>query len=107
MDPLTDLRTRRRAATRLVTLVLAMVLVTGAVVALLVAHNATTPTPNPTQLPTPPVPTEPGWDLATEPALATRPMLALPMTAAQPHELTTQSAGPDLTLPTVPIPAGR
>ncbi|MEC3981986.1 hypothetical protein [Amycolatopsis sp. H20-H5] len=113
MDPLTDLRTRRRAGARLATLALAVVVVAGVAVSLVVAHHATTaaglPTPHP---PTSSraVPVEPGWDLAGQAALATRPMLALPITAAQPHELTTQAAGPDIVLPAATpaaVTAGR
>lgn len=40
-----------------------------------------------------------GWDVAAETALATTPMVQFPESAALPHALTTDSAGPPLVLP--------
>lgn len=55
----------------------------------------------------PPPATAGGWDVAAETALATRPMLQLPESAALPHELTTDTAGPPLRLPKSGVTAGR
>lgn len=50
---------------------------------------------------------EAGWDVAAQTELATRPMLQLPESAALPHPLTTQTAGPPIDLPEPGVTAGR
>ncbi|WP_246258078.1 hypothetical protein [Amycolatopsis anabasis] len=109
MDPLTDQRSRRRAGVRLGTIVITVVALAGIVAALLVARSVTAPprsSPQP-QPSTAPVPIEPGWDTAAEAALAAHPMLSLPLEAAQPQELTTQTAGPDISIPAPSTVVGR
>ncbi|NMI00627.1 hypothetical protein HF526_25450 [Pseudonocardia sp. K10HN5] len=54
-----------------------------------------------------PPPDSAGWDVTAETALATRPMLELPEVAAQPHELTTATAGPPLSVPEPTQTTGR
>lgn len=58
--------------------------------------------PDPGLPPAGPVTGEPGWDLAAETALATRPMPQLPEAAAFPHALSTRTPPALITLP----PAG-
>lgn len=58
--------------------------------------------PDPGSPPAGPIIGEPGWDLAAETALATRPMPLLPEEAAQPHALSTREPDALITLP----PAG-
>ncbi|WP_284740239.1 hypothetical protein [Amycolatopsis sp. RTGN1] len=95
--PATPPRTRTRAR-RLITVT---VLLVAAIAVVLVARQTTAP-PSPPPAPTPPgaapspTPTAP-VDEAT--ALATRPMLTLSREAALPHELTTVTAGPPITVP--------
>jgi hypothetical protein len=108
IDPAADQRTRRRAATRLATVLLVVVALAALVTALVIARAATTPPPATTPpMAHVPIPPELGWDLAAEAEIAERPMLTLPVEAAQPRELTTQSAGPDLTLPAPSTVVGR
>ncbi|WIV52843.1 hypothetical protein [Amycolatopsis nalaikhensis] len=73
----------------------------AAVAVVVVARQATAPPSlpagaSPPAIPSPAPPTAP-VDEAT--ALATRPMLTLPLDAALPHELTTATAGPPITVP--------
>ncbi|MET8848629.1 hypothetical protein [Amycolatopsis sp. NPDC004625] len=72
-----------------------------AIAVVLIARHATKPPASPTTTPLPgaaPMRTSTAAvDEAT--ALATRPMLALPPEAALPHELTTATAGPPITVP--------
>ncbi|MFJ9782510.1 hypothetical protein ACIRSS_23215 [Amycolatopsis sp. NPDC101161] len=90
-----------RARTRTRRLIIVVVLLVVAVAVVLIARHATAP-PSPPTAATPPgaapspTPTAP-VDEAT--ALATRPMLTLPPEAALPHELTTATAGPPITVP--------
>src|SRR5437764_6334687 len=110
MDPTIDLRARRRAGTRLVTVALIVLALGGLVAAVLITRAVTAPPASPVTTAHSSVAgpgAEPGWDLAAEMALAERPMLALPAQAAQPHELTTQTAGPDITLPAPTAVAGQ
>ncbi|MCE0764129.1 hypothetical protein LWC35_14590 [Pseudonocardia kujensis] len=48
-----------------------------------------------------------GWDLAAQTALATRAMPPFPKSASQPHTLSSDSAGPPLSLPAPGVIAGR
>ncbi|MGV9364272.1 hypothetical protein [Amycolatopsis sp. NPDC003731] len=90
-----------RSRTRVRRLITITVLLVAAVMLVLVARQATAP-PSPPSATTPPgaapsqAPTAP-VDEAT--ALAIRPMLTLPPEAALPHELTTATAGPPITVP--------
>ena len=90
-----------RSRTRARHLITVAVLLVAAIAVVLIARHATTP-PSPSPPTTPPgvapsaTPTVP-VDEAT--ALATRPMLTLPPEAALPHELTTATAGPPITVP--------
>ncbi|MEW2507643.1 hypothetical protein AB0878_45005 [Amycolatopsis sp. NPDC047767] len=84
----------RRAQARLVAVGLALVSVVVVGVALIVAHHRTEPRvasvapANPSK-----------GDVAAERVLATRPMTWLPAVAAQPHPLTTSTAGSPVVLP--------
>lgn len=60
-------------------------------------HNTTSGVPVPAK-PMPAPPTA-GWNTTAERALASRPMLALPPQDAQPHPLTSLTAGPAISLP--------
>lgn len=84
----------------LVILALAVVLVATAVLA---GHHAAPPPPAPVNPPAP----DTGWDVAAETALAAAAMLALPESAALPHALSADSAGPPITLPKPTQTAGR
>jgi len=108
LNPASDRRIRRRAATRLATVMFVVVALATLVTVLVVARTVTAPPPasNP-PVGLAPVPVESDWDIIVEAELAERPMLTLPVEAAQPRELTTQSAGPDLTLPTPSTVVGR
>jgi hypothetical protein len=97
-----------RARTRTRRLIIIVLLVV-AVAVVLVARQATAPPSSPPAATPPgaapsPTPTAP-VDEAT--ALATRPMLTLPPEAALPHELTTATAGPPITVPRPAPVAGR
>ncbi|WP_372667974.1 hypothetical protein [Amycolatopsis kentuckyensis] len=90
-----------RARTRTRRLIIVVVLLVVAAVVVLVARQATAPPSSPPAATAPgvaasPTPTAP-VDEAT--ALATRPMLTLSPEAALPHELTTATAGPPITVP--------
>ncbi len=113
MDPAAEQRSRRRAGLGLAGILLSLLAVVGVVAALVIARNVTAP-PNTPQHQAPPgasvdagPATEPGWDVAAQRALALRPMLVLPAEAAQPRELTTQTAGPDIPLPAPAETVGR
>jgi hypothetical protein len=102
-----DRHARTRARIRL----LAMVLVGTVLVAVLVviAHHRTARL-EPSGPPQPPVVERPlPEDVpgAVESALATRPMVWLPADTAQPHALSTRSAGPPISLPTPSRQAGQ
>ncbi|SEF36880.1 hypothetical protein SAMN05421837_111301 [Amycolatopsis pretoriensis] len=90
-----------RARTRTRRLIIVVVLLVVAVAVVLVARQETAPPSSPPTATPPgaapsPAPTAP-VDEAT--ALAIRPMLTLPPEAALPHELTTATAGPPITVP--------
>lgn len=94
-------RRRRRGGLLLASLgALAMLLLIGLVAVILGLGKD----PDPGSPPAGPVIGEPGWDLAAETALATRPMPQLPEEAAQPHALSTR--GPDALI-TLPPAGGR
>lgn len=50
---------------------------------------------------------EAGWDIAAQTELATRPMVQYPESAALPHALTPETAGPPIDLPEPGVTAGR
>jgi hypothetical protein len=83
--------------------VTAGVIATTAVV-VLAHHTPRHDTAAPPAMPTPPSTARPMWDLPAERALADRPMLTLPPLDAQPHALTTRTAGPAITLSARPYP---
>ncbi|WP_233226283.1 hypothetical protein [Amycolatopsis sp. CA-126428] len=90
-----------RSRTRTRRLITITVLLVAAVAAVLIARQATAPLSPPTATTPPgaapsPAPTAP-VDEAT--ALAIRPMLTLPPEAALPHELSTATADPPITVP--------
>jgi hypothetical protein len=92
----------RTRARRLITVTVVLV---SAIAAVLLARHATAPSPPPTPPSAAPSATPTGpIDEVT--ALATRPMLTLPQAAALPHELTTATAGPPITVPR-PAPIGN
>jgi hypothetical protein len=97
--PLTERAARHQAGWKLAGIALVVVVVLAAVVAVIAAHHATAPTTQPRQ-PRPPVaPVTTNGNIVSEDELAARPMLALPPQDAQPHPLTSQTAGPPINLP--------
>jgi len=115
----TDRAARRRAGFTLAGIALALVAVLAVIAGLIVAHDLGSPRPNPatpasSTAPTsgtaPHVePTSPPTDdtAAAEAALAQRPMLQLPVQAAQPQALTTQTTGSPITIPAPTQTVGR
>ena len=96
----TGARSRRaRAVTGLTAIVVLGLAVVGALAALLVAHHSTTPPPADIVSPARVAPPLSFAGSVEEQDLAALPMLDLPAAAAQPHELTTLTAGPDLVVP--------
>jgi hypothetical protein len=90
----------RTTVRRLITITVLLVVVIAVV--LLARHATAPPSPSPSPTATPPgVAPSPPVDEAT--ALAIGPMLTLPPEAALPHELTTATAGPPITVPR-PVP---
>ncbi len=90
-----------RACTRARRLITIIVLLVVALAVVFVARQTTAPPSDPTATTPPGVPSSAP---ATAPvdeatALAIRPMLTLPPEAALPHELTTATAGPPITVP--------
>ena len=105
-DTLAEGRARRRAGLTLFGIGLAVVGLTGALVAVVITHSA----PDRSSAPATVVPATPAGEdaqAAAENELAARPMLALPAQAAQPQVMTTQTAGPAITLPPPAQTAGR
>jgi hypothetical protein len=104
----TEGHARRRAGLTLFGLVVAVVGRIGALVAIVIAHSARDWSSAPTTVaPAPATPRSAGSQAAAENELAARPMLVLPAQAAQPQVMTTQTAGPPITLPPPAQVAGR
>ena len=104
----TEGHARRRAGLTLFGIVVAVVGLIGALVAIVIAHHARDRSSAPTTVtPAPAPPRSEGSQAAAENELAARPMLALPAQAAQPQLMTTQTAGPAITLPPPAQTAGR
>jgi hypothetical protein len=103
--PQSEGHARRRAGLTLVGIVLAVVGLIAVLVAVVIAPSATSA---PTMVvPAPTAPPSEDWAAAAENELAARPMLQLPVQAAQPQALATQAAGPAITLPQPTQSAGR
>ena len=99
---------RRRAGLTLFGIGLAVVGLIGALLAVVITHNARDGSSAPTTVtPAPATPRSAGSQAAAENELAARPMLVLPAQAAQPQLMTTQTAGPAITLPPPTQTAGR
>lgn len=106
--PATEAQTRRRAGLTLTGVGAAAVglLVAAAVVAL--AHHTTEPESSPAPARPAAVASRAGdGQVATEDALASRPMVQLPVQAALPHMMTTRTAGPAITLPQPTLSVAR
>ncbi|OLR92582.1 hypothetical protein [Actinokineospora bangkokensis] len=99
--PHTDTAARRRAWVTLGSVLVAGLVLLGAVVAVLVARHSTPPPPPGTAVPEPTSAPVPGD--SEEQALAARPMPLLPPAAAQPQPLAPTGGGAALR---VPAPAG-
>ncbi|MGH3827157.1 MAG: hypothetical protein ACRDQX_08280 [Pseudonocardiaceae bacterium] len=99
---------RRRAGLTLFGIAAAVVSLIATLAAVVISHHATGVSGAPrTAGVAPAVPGVAGWEAAAENELAARPMLALPAQAAQPRVMTTQTAGPAITLPQPALTAGR
>lgn len=100
---------RRRAGLVLGGIAALILLVIVAVVAFLLGQGGDpAPVPAPGDpAAQPPAASDGGWDVAAETALATRPMLELPDSASQPHNLSTDTAGPPIELPSPGVTSGR
>ena len=99
--PTVDQRAHRRAtAVLLAIVVVALALLTLAVVIVL-GHRSepTRGSSQPHAVTSVPASTQEDSNTGAEDSLAQQPMLTLPPQAAQPHQLTDQSAGPSITLP--------
>src|SRR6266567_4681397 len=113
----TDRTARRRAGFTLAGIVIALIAVVVVLGGLVVAHYVSSPRhPTATSARSAPATgaatapsTTPaaGDTAAAETALAQRPMLQLPLEAAQPQALTTQTAGAPISLPTPARTAGQ
>lgn len=108
--PPAESQARRRAGLTLLGIIAAVVALVAGLAATVIAHHATGPTSapatSPEVAPTAPPGDEDGAETAQK-ALASRPMLQLPPQAAQPQVMTTQTAGPAITLPQPTLTAGR
>jgi hypothetical protein len=99
---------RRRAGLILIGIVIAVAMLIAMLVAVLIAPSAISVSSTPTIVaPAPTVPRSEDWAAAAENELAARPMLQLPAQAALPQTMTTQTAGPAITLPQPTQSAGR
>lgn len=99
---------RRRAGLTLAGIAVAVVGLIAVLVAVVIAPGASSVSSAPaTASPTPAAPSSENWAAATENELAARPMLQLPAQAAQPQAMTTQTAGPAITLPPPTHTIGR
>ena len=106
--PQSEGHARRRAGLTLAAIVVAVVGLIAVLVAVVIAPSATSVNSAPTMVvPAPTAPPSEGWAAAAENELAARPMLQLPVQAAQPQALATQTAGPAITLPQPMQSAGR
>lgn len=104
----TEGHARRRAGLTLFGIVVAVVGLIGALVAIVIAHHARDRSSAPTTATSAPAtPRSAGSQAAAEDELVARPMLVLPAQAAQPQVMTTQTAGPAITLPPPAQVAGR
>lgn len=100
----TEGNARRRAGLTLLGIVAAVVGLIGALAAIVITQS----TDGRRSAPTTVVPAPPRIeDSGTETELAARPMLQLPAQAALPQTMTTQTAGPSITLPQPAQTAGR
>lgn len=112
--PHRELGRRRRAGLSLGGFALLAVVVLVALVVWLLGRGLAPDQPTPAAPLSPPggagaaaAPDNGGWDVAAEATLATTPMLALPDSAALPHALSTDTAGPVLRLPGPTQTGGR
>jgi len=104
-----DTVTRTRTARRRSLAIGGIVVVVAAVLAvtLMLMHGPATAPPSERPSDPAPAPETGGWDVTAQSALATRRMLALPESAALPHALSPDPAGPPITLPRPMQRAGR
>lgn len=104
----TESDARRRAGLTLLGIAVAVAAVIATLAAIVIAHHASGATSAPATGGTAPMmPGSAGGEAAAENELAARPMLQLPAQAAQPQVMTTQTAGPVITLPQATLMAGR
>ncbi|MGH3547122.1 MAG: hypothetical protein ACRDQU_03160 [Pseudonocardiaceae bacterium] len=106
----TENQARRRAGLILLGITAAVVVLIAGLTATVIAHDATGPHHAPTRSSGVAPPRAPGGvdgSVAAQDALASRPMLQLPLQAVWPQVMTTQSAGPTITLPQPTLTAGR
>lgn len=104
--PQVELGRRRRAGLTLGGFAVIAVVVLVALVVWLLGRGLAPDQPTPAlplapggAAPGAPAPDSGGWDVTAETALATAPMVQFPESAALPHALTTDTAGPPLALP--------
>jgi hypothetical protein len=99
--PQTEGNARRRAGLTLIGTVIAVTMLIAMLVAVLIAPSAISVSSTPTIVAPAPTaaPRNEDWAAAAENELAARPMLQLPAQAALPQTMTTQTAGPAITLP--------
>ncbi|MDN5920746.1 MAG: hypothetical protein L0I76_37530 [Pseudonocardia sp.] len=104
-------RDRRRAVLVLGGIAALIIVLLVGLVAFLLGVGTDDPGPGAGAPPARPPATVPldegGWDVAAQTELATRPMLQLPESAALPHPLTTETAGPPIELPEPGNTAGQ
>lgn len=104
---------RRRAGLTVASIIVLIIVVVAAIAAMVISHDATTPntTQPPAAAPLASHTTTPSLgaagDADEETSLATRPMVRLPAQAAQPRALTTQTAGPAISVPPPSDNTGR
>lgn len=109
-EPATDLQRRSRAAFGLTALTLLALTGVACVAALVLSHGLTA---DQRPILSPPaglgtaLDAERGWDVEAENRLATQPMAALPAQAAQPQQMTTETAGAPLSLPSAGAVIGQ
>lgn len=98
---------RTRAGLRLTTVVVAAIVLVGAVAAVVIARYVTPARSAPSTMSSAPATPSPAGAGAEEQALAAQPMLQLPAQAAQPQAMTTASAGAAIAVPAPSITVGR